>query len=220
MLSSGLDQSLALTQVELKLLDRVDTVIEAAVKEKDISSIVNLSKTVQRTGHACALAQAKLLFTWKKVFDEFDIGEDFVDFVSAEVGLSIQTVVKYTKVWEFIFANEDVPDNLKQRLLNQPMQTLILVAPAAQDDDLEAEDWLAIANAPDRATVNDLIREKRGDRSSSGLRLKIIWKRTGELVALKNEELINFGFLSPDVLDPVAKQAIERVIRTAGIVRQ
>jgi len=217
----SLDQPLALTQTEVRMIDKVDQVVNTAIENKDDSSIVGLSKILQRTGHACALAQAKLLYLWHKAAASFDVEkDDWADYVSSELGLSLQTIRKYVSVWQWVFDNEDVPISIRPRLMNIPMQTLLLVAPAAAESQLTNEHWMEIANAPDRGTVHDLVRKVRGQVSSSKNAMVIMLKRDGTLTARKLDDYIPFGFLNPEVTDPVAVQAVERIIRTAGIVRQ
>ena len=219
--SDGLSQPLALTATEIKLLDKVDQVINSAVEVEDDTQIISLSKVIQRTGQACALAMAKLLYKWQAAASKFDVErEDWYDYVSSEIGLSTQTIRKYTMVWQWVFENDDVPNNLKPRLMALPMQTLILVAPAASEAQLKRQNWEEIANAPDRSTVHEVIRKIRGQVSSSKNAMVITLKKDGSLWARKMDEYIPFGVLNLENQDPVVVQAIERIIRTAGIVRQ
>jgi hypothetical protein len=106
-------------------------------------------------------------------------------------------------------------------MMGMPMQTLLLVAPAAAASNLTIENWDAISKAPDRSTIHDLIRKIRGEVSSSKNAMVITWKRDGTLVARKLDEQVPFGFLTIDeTLDVVGKQAIERILQAVGIVRE
>jgi hypothetical protein len=223
---SSLDQSIALTPVELKYLDRVEAAIVKAVEDEDDSGLINIGGALERTGVACALSLARLLFLWNKNFDKFDIGEEFVDYIHAKLGRAPQTTRKYIQIWSSIFENSQAYP-YRNALMGKGIQSLLLIAPAASEGLLKDNNWEDLANAPDKATISKIIKEITGGRTSSSNALVITLKRDGTLVAVKGNTSVSFGYLNisriePDVPEEVLKiitTAIDRICRV-GIVRE
>lgn len=210
----------ALTQGDLDILDEVDEVVIAAVDHADPRMAMKYGSALKRNMQVSGVALAKLLWriqdSWD-VFEESGVEDDFYSVAEAEMGLTLQTIKKYTRMWDSIFANPDIPLPIKQRLLGKPITSLLLL-PALTDE--QGVDWERVAEAPTRNDLRAYVKEVRGGATSSSTAVFITLDvRTGQLKAHQNGKApIVFGLFNMDRMEEgAAKTAIERIIRNCSI---
>lgn len=217
--SNALDQSTRITRTELQALDFVTELFDKAINEKDPEVLNKHIARIRRSQQIEGIALAKLLFLWKDKWREFEIGEEFEDYVFAEDGISPQTTRKYLALWEAIFQNPDISDEIKAALYGKPIQGLLLCVAASRENQLSDDNWEEIAQAPDTKTIREIIREIRGEQTSSATALIITLSRDGTLAARQGDEAyVPFGFLNPKPDNATAFNARDRIIRAAGVV--
>lgn len=217
------DQAVRLTSKDLAVLDSVDRAVQESLSKGDPRVALNFGLSLRRSGEAVAVGIAKLAAELKSVWsipvEDGGFGldaEDFADAVGAAWGYAPATIRKYVSVWEVVLKD-------KPQLMGKPMEALMLVTGAARDGDLTDDDWKRIETAPDKATIRDIVREKRGHRTSSKLAMTIFIERDGTLKARGGNKIAPVGMLAINSPDPLVQAAIERIIRAleaAGIVRR
>lgn len=218
-IENSLDQSEMMTRTELQSLDFINTLIEQAVQTKDPSQINRHISRIRRTQQIEGLALAKLLYMWQELWTQFEIGETFEDYVFTEDGISPQTTRKYIALWLSVFENEEIPDEVKVQLYGKPVQGLLLLIAVSRDHQMTTEDWEEVAQAPDTRTIREIVRRVRGEQTNSETALILLMDRDGMLKARKGDQpYIQFGYLDIKPTEPTAQQAIERVLRAAGIL--
>lgn len=217
------DQMVVLTGAEQKVFSLVDQAVKKAVKSGDAQILIDHAMLLRRQGQVSGLALSKLLYEWREVCEDLGMEKsDWADAVSAETGLSLQTIRKYSEMWQHIFTKGH-PQDILSRLAGQPVQNLLLIAPAAKEDQLRTEDWERLSEAVDRTEVKEIIREIRGNKTSSGSGLIIRLTRDGVLQARRGDmEYIGVGYLNLEERQgsEIVDAAISRILRAAGIIEQ
>jgi hypothetical protein len=220
-LSSPHDQPMLLTESELDIISSVDRVIEKSVASGDPRVALHYIGDLRRSGHVTGLAMAKCLYETKIRWDSFPTDDDFVDVAMAETGLGVGTIRKYIDLWEAIFVNPKVEQMVKDALVGKPIGSLYLLAPAAKEGQLDEEDWKKAAKAPDRQAVREIVQAKRGMVGPANTTLVIMIDRDGTLKARKGKgHYVPFGYLNLKLEDENAKEAIERILNYAHVVRR
>ena len=154
------------------------------------------------------------------MFQSAGVDDEFIDVVYAEMGVAPGTTTKYVALWQSIFANPDIPDDIKEKLEGKSMRSLILLTAAARDGDL---DWDRVVEATTPSEIREIVRELRGQQTSSVSAVTLeINLRNGMLTARKGDEQVNFGILSIKDYknDPLIATAIDRVRSSAGIMER
>ncbi len=220
-LASSHDQPMLLTESELDVIKSVDKVIEKSVANGDPRLALHYIGDLRRSGHVTGLAMAKCLYETKIRWDSFPTDDDFVDVAMAETGLGVATIRKYVDLWEAIFVNPDVEQKVKDSLTGKPIGSLYLLAPAAKEGQLEPEDWKEAAKAPDRQSIREIVQRRRGMRGPANTTLVLMIDRDGTLKVRKGKgHYVPFGYLNLKLEDENAKEAIERIINYAHVVRR
>jgi len=205
------DQLVRFSVEEMAQLDKVDLIVDKAITVGDPSVAWVHIHGLRRGGELAGRAIAKTLYEIRERWSIF-AGDDFVDAASAGTGFSPQTIRKGMDYWEFVLRPHP-------ELIGLPVGALHLIAPAAKSGELEDEDWEELRTAPDKEAVREIIRRKRGAKTSSGITLVVMLERDGTLKARRGGgPYVNFGYFNLEATDLVAKQAITRVCRVSGII--
>lgn len=205
---------------ELKFLDSVSDVVSAAMQAGDLTEIFTFGLGLRNYVRIGGLAMAKLLGSVHHEWDTFQaagIEDTFEDSMQEGLGLSVSTIRKYVRMWQNVFENDDVPTNVKQALLYKPMKGLLLLTAAAKDEDFP---WDQIVSAGTVEEIRDVVREFRGDATSSVSALTLqLDIRTGSLTAWQNGESEVIGTLNMQRAEEngLAAAAVQRLIDSARI---
>lgn len=222
MVVSGTDIAPIFTQRDLDFLNEVDEVIERSIIQADPTYAFNFGRTLWKDGHLKGLALAKFLSKMEQQWSLFQMGdvqERFEDAVSAEIGISPQTARKYSSMWENIFENEDIPLEYRQMLFGKPIKSLLLLTALARDG--ESVDWRQVSEASTANEIRDIIRDERGEQTSSKSALRIVLTRYGHLKVQRgmDGESVVFGNINIDLVEtnPDVKKAVQRIVDRGGI---
>lgn len=209
-----------LTKGDLRILDDVDEVVNKSVAEGDPRIALRFGSALKRNMQISGVALAKLLwhiqFNWT-AFQDDGIDDDFYSVAEAEMGLALETIRKYVRLWDSVFANENIPAEIKQRLLGKPMTTLLLLPALTEEENV---DWDKIVDAHSRDELRAYVKELRGQVTSSESAVFITLDvRSGRLTAYKGSNPpVVFGLLNMDKQDNEAvKIAINRIVNNARI---
>jgi hypothetical protein len=94
-----------------------------------------------------------------------------------------------------------------------PIKCLIPIATMYdQGYEVESNQWLALANAPDPSSIRKIIRKiKEKEPKKGSLQLEINWK-SGEISAWKDGQRYYVGYLETQSKDEPVQQAIKRIM--------
>jgi hypothetical protein len=160
---------------DLKILDTVSETMERAVVSGNPLVATELANELIRSGQVRGLALAKLFWevamNWEK-FQAAGIDDDWVTFLNVHTGRSRQTITKYSAMWNNIFANKELNDEFKRKLMSKDIKSLLLLT-AYAGEGFKEDVMEKIVHAPDSEAVREIVREERGSATSSNTALKI-----------------------------------------------
>lgn len=209
------------------LFQEVDLIIGRSLATGDPLIAFEFARSMQRDGLLRGLAIAKLLYKMKQNWNLFEIagvGDTFESIVQTQNGYAPETAEKYIRMWESVFENDDISDDLKHQLSGRPIGDLLLLTAAAREGSLSASEWDKVAIAPDSHTVRDIVRKARGGVTSSNtaviphiqMRVEGTFPK-GTLFVYENGVPILFGSLDVDTTSEFAKKAIARILNSAHV---
>ena len=158
---SGLDQTLPMQKAQTDLLERVDAIIGQAVEDKNPDVAAGAMASLAGISRMSGLASAKFIYTFKFAWKNFPQSkvQSFEDYANDKLGYHKSTVKRYYNVWDMLVSH-DIPKEYSDKLKLQPIRCLISIATMwTQGVQVESNQWMKLANAPDPATVNKIIRE-------------------------------------------------------------
>lgn len=210
-----------------QMFEDVDTVLGRAIAAGDPLIALEHITTLQKEGMMRGLAIAKMFYRIRQnwsLFERAGVGDSFESLVEAQNGYAPATVEKYVRMWEKIFENSDLSEDLKDKLSGRPIGDLLLLTAAASEGSLGEEEWKEIVIAPDTNRVREVVRNARGDVTSSknAIFLSVI-RRTdssfppGTLVAYCNGESEVIGQLKVGNLSELGARAQASIINRARI---
>lgn len=214
-----------LNQQGIELFKTIDTTVERSLVIGTPTMAFALAHALKGHVQISGIALAKLLWLVSSKWEQFGMEDEFQEVVEEEGILSAHEALRYVHTWEDIFENPKVEGKYKAALATQTMSNLIMIGPAAREGQLENEHWERLANAADAMDVRDVIREVRGEKTSSNTKM-IITLRTkdGWLTARKGgAKPVVLGILrtsKKDMEDETRKQAIAMICNGSAKIKE
>lgn len=210
-----------LSDGDLLIFNTVDEITAKAIEAGDPSIATRLGRSLHRGVRVSGIALCKLLWilrdNWAK-FQADGVEDNFYNVAESEIGLAVSTVSKYCDMFESVFMNPEIPDDVKKRLLSKPVKTLLLLPALAKD--AEAVEWEDVAKTTNHQEMRELIKWYRGEHTSSETAIHIrLDLQSGQLSARKGTgNYVVFGILNLDKRsDPAVDGAIDRIVRESRI---
>jgi hypothetical protein len=226
MLTNPFDQPLAPMPKDLGMFDEVDQIIGKSVAAGDPLIALDYGKDLIGSAMMRGLALAKLFYKLREnwgLFEAAGVDDTLKNMAYIHTGRSPETVEKYIRMWEAVFENEDIPDDIKKRLMGRQIGDLLLITALAREG-ADRKTFEQIANAADSNEIRAIIKTERGERTSAKNAVYITLERrengqtpAGTLIAVNGSKRIPFGSLDLDIDEKVVQQAITRLIQAAGI---
>lgn len=161
-------------------LAEIDTILNQAIMAGDPLIATDHGNKLSKTIVLKGIALAKLLYGMRSnwhLFRAAGIEEEFLDFIEAHmIGVAPRTADKYASMYESVFANEKISDELKAQLTGKPIKTLILLTAAVregsireggEEDELQLEDVVLL----DHEGVREMVQRARGRETSTRARV-------------------------------------------------
>lgn len=210
------------------IFNQVDDVIQRALTTGDPLIALEYAQRLQREGLLKGLGIAKLMYKLKQnwaLFEVAGIGDSFESMVETQNGYAPATLEKYIRMWESIFENPELPEDIKNQLSGRPIGDLLLLTAASREGSLSERDWKEVTIAPDTNKVKEIIRRARGDVTSSKSALTIMIQMRpdgvlprGTITVSSNGERSVIGALHLDLDEESAQKAIARIIQRTGLL--
>jgi hypothetical protein len=214
-LVSSLDQPIPYDPT--KALDQIESFYRSAKEGKGVYLVLNKVKEIIGNFRTSGLILSKLLYMLHRDWDEYEVGDNFEDVVTAEIGISKITISRYLSVWT-IFEHVSLTDNLTAQLQAKPMKSLIPIGTAIdQGYDIDEDTWQELAEAPDDATVRRLLRDVKGQEPRKNS-LVIALERNGDLTAYRDGKQAFIGWLDVKKDDEIITKAVKRIVDSTGIM--
>jgi len=213
----SLDQSILIRSQDT--LYAIEKIVENSIENGDAFIALNACKSLIKLSKISGITLAKGLYLIKENWEHYNMDEPFERIAYVAIGVHPDTVNRYVEVWE-LFAKNKIPKPYVDKLKSQNIKSLIPIAKAVkQGYELDDKDWKALANAPDFYTIQNEIREIKGQEPrKSTLQLRL--DEYGSIWAWKRNERYFVGSLEIDDEEEVVQQAISKITRNSGILQQ
>lgn len=198
----------------------IDAVVDRAITSGDPLIATEYGNQLRRTIISKGIGLAHLLYGLKSnwvLFRAAGIEEEFGDFINAHMQIASRTADKYADMYEVVFVNAQLPDDLKLQLAKKPMKELLLLTAAVREGSLDRDDLEDVA-VLDYSGVRDRVRAARGDATSSYI---VVYGRLvqreqakyppGTIVAYGNGEEEAIGYLKLDASTDAGRKMVERI---------
>jgi len=216
-LLNGLDQTLPID--DDWILDKVDEIINESLEKKDAYLALNSCRALKQIAQLSGIALAKFFYLMKENWDKYEIGDDFDDVAFDYVGVHKSTVDKYVRVWKMHNQHlipESVSEDIRQRNIKDQIPIAIAVD---QGYEISEDDWHELADAPDFNSVSAKVREIKGKEPSKSALLLFI-SDDGTLTAQQEGETEFVGYLNVDDAGLIAEKAIQRIVKSSGVMEK
>lgn len=209
---SGLDQTLPQTKTEKDWYTKVDEIIVRAVEDGNPEIAFHAMENLLNISRFSGKALAKFIYTFHHQWDKFNQRDSLEDRLVDRLGIIPLTIKRYYNVWKFIVEGE-VPREYMDKIKLHPIKCLVPIATMYEQGwEVESNQWLALANAPDPSTIGKIIRKIKGKEPKKGsLQLEINWQ-SGEIIAWKDNQRYYVGYLETKSEDEPVQQAIKRIM--------
>jgi hypothetical protein len=216
---SGIDSFLPIEKAQKDILSRVDTVIDNAVKEKNPDIAAKAMKGLLGVSQMSGLAFSKFVYVMSFQWPNFGRRGTYETWAEDEFGRGKTTIKRNFRVWEMLVSG-DVPKEYAEKLKFTPVRCLIPIANMwSQGYEVESNQWMKLANAPDPTTINKIIREIKGVEPKKGS-IQIEMDGTGNILAWKDGKSYTVGYLFLDSTEEVVQKAIERLVSTGRMMEK
>jgi hypothetical protein len=222
-IGNGVDLAVMLTPGDKKIFDMVDEIVEQSIVQGDIQPAMSLGKSLRRSIQANGLALAKLLYRVREAWEVLGDDNDLYEIIYAEMGVASSTVHKYINMWDAIFANPNISDEIKSQLEGKPIKALLLLTAAAREGEISKEDWERVSDATTSSEVRSIVRDLRGERTSSNQAIVLELNMTsGILMARKGDQYDVVGMLNVGLRQEsnLIEASITRIVNSANIMER
>ena len=212
---NGLDQSLPVD--DNWMLQKVDEIINESLRQKDPYIALDFGKNLIQISQLSGIGLAKLFHGLRENWYIYEIGDDFDDVAYDHVGRSKATVDRYVRVWEMYEQNlipEDLSDEIRQKNIKDQIPIASLLSQGYEPDE---DEWQELADAPDHASVSAKVREIKGKEPRKSA-LLIFISSDGNLSAQQEGHVEFVGYLNIDDEGLIADKAIQRLLKSAGVL--
>ena len=208
----GLDQTLPQSKTEKDWYKRVDEIIVTSVEENNPEIAFHAMESLLNISRFSGKALAKFIYVFHHQWEKFEQRDSLEDRLIDRLGLQPVTIKRYYNVWKFLVEGE-VPKEYMDKIKLHPIKCLIPIATMYdQGYEVESNQWLALANAPDPSSIGKIIRKIKGKEPKKGsLQLEINWK-SGEISAWKDGQKYYVGYLETKSKEYPVQQAIKRIM--------
>lgn len=205
----------------------IETIVERAVVAGDPLIATDYGNELSRTIVSKGIGLAHLLYGLRSnwaLFRRAGIEEEFGDFINAHMEtVTSKTAISYADMYEAVFVNAPLTEELKLQLARKPMKQLLLLTAAVREGSLEKDDLEDVVLLDYRG-VRDRVRAARGDAtsSSSAIYARLVQRETskypqGSLVVFGGGEVEPIGFLKLEPETDAGKKFLERMKNQMGL---
>lgn len=221
--------NLGMNAEERQIFDDIDGVISRSVHVGDPLLALEYGANIQRRQALEGAALAKLLYKLQEnwgLFEAAGLEDDLLTMADVHMNVRPATAKKYIAMWQNIFENPSVSDDVKQILRGRNIGDLLLLTAAIGEGQLEGENLYAAALAPDKESIRDLVKGARGMQTSSASAIRIYLLRTdkngmrsGTVYARRGNEIEELFKIKSKYGD-LGEKAIARIIAAPGLIEE
>ena len=218
--SGSLDQGITLHGVKTAL-NEVDNIVDYAIANKDSEHALKFIETTFATQQLAGIAAARALYRLNEQWAVFELSDTFEDVALRRFGKASDTINRYLDVGKMFARFDAIGDEASGLLYGRPMKDLIAIAQyESAHGELNTRQLKRLAGTANNAELRETLDEYKGIEPEESKRLVTKMDRDGTLKAKKGTKYVAFGRIDLDKLDdPVASEAIERILRAGQVQR-
>jgi hypothetical protein len=214
---NGLDQSLTVDTTPM--LEKIDEVVQESIERGDVYYALDFGVNLIQVAQVSGMGLAKLFYLLREKWHMFEIGDNFNDVAYSYVGRTKATVDRYVRVWE-MYENKLIPKEFEDEIRQKNIKDQIYIATlGAQGYEPTEDEWQDIVNAPDYSSVAKKVREIKGKEPTKSA-LLIFISESGELSAQQEGVTQFVGYLDIKDAGDIGKKAIQRLLKSAGVLQR
>lgn len=215
---NGLDQSLPVD--DNWILNKVDEIIDESLRQKDPYIALKFGKNLIVASQLSGIGLAKLFYSMKENWDAYEHEDDFDEIAYDYVGRHKATVDKYVRVWE-MYERGLIPKEFVEEIRQKNIKDQIPIAlmTSSQGYEPTTDEWEELADAPDYTSVSAKVREIKGKEPRKSA-LLIFISDDGNLSAQQEGHVEFVGYLNIDDAGDIAEKAIQRLLKSAGVLQR
>lgn len=199
----------------------VTDVVKRAITIGDPLIALEFGSRMKKMVAVHGLALADLLYQLKSnwhLFQAAGIEGELEDLADVHMDIRPATTKKYIDMWKNIFANGEVPDDIKGILTERPIGDLLLLTAAVGEGSLSGEDLKAAALSADKQALREYVQHARGLQTSAKTAITLCVAmvdrgnmKKGTLFAKQGNKKVILGVLYEQDSD-LGEKAIEALI--------
>lgn len=202
------------------VLKQIENIVEQAIEKNDPYIAINAFGQLYKVAKLAGLGLAKGLYLLKESWYKFNLDDEtFKEMVYPKIGLHPATIDRYIETWEML--QTAAPEKVRGKLQQQNIKSLIPIAKAVkQGYSIDADEWEELADAPDFATIAQIVREDIKNKPPRKGSLTLVIDSIGTIWAMYEDDRKFVGSLEIKDEDSAVQKAIERIISNSGMIRQ
>ena len=196
-------------------LESVDGLLSAIQETDNFTLGADALRSMYAAGRAVGWSMAYLTYGMRKLWlDSGKEDESFWYWMQDVTPLRRITLERYIHSWEAYLKFDD------ERLLQRPIKDAItLGAAVAQGYEVTEKDLDRLINAENSNSFANELRGIKGQEARKSA-LTIYVEPDGTLNAWTKEGVFNIGYISRNDETPTVQKAVERIIRSAGLIKR
>jgi len=219
MVLGGVDAFLPVASAQKAILSKVDEVMDRAVEEGNPSIAFNAMKGLLGVSQISGLAFAKFIYVMSFQWGNFKRRGTFWENAEEEFGRKEITLKRNYNVWDML-VDDKIPKDYREKLQNLPIRCLIPVATMwKQGWEVESNQWMKLANAPDPSTVNKIIREIKKKEPKKGA-LTIEWDAGEKTLTMWKNDVPHPVYLQYDETDEIILAGLARLFGDGRVLEK
>ncbi len=212
---NGLDQSLSVD--DSGILEQVTNIVAESLEQKDPYIALKFGANLIMASQLAGMGLAKLFYLMRENWDNYGREDDFDEVAYDYVGRTKSTVDKYVRVWE-MYEQDLIPEELSSEIRQKNIKDQIPIASLlSQGYEPDEDEWQDLADAPDNSSVLAKVREIKGTAPRKGA-LLIYLTPDGTLQAEQQGKVEYVGYLNIDEEGEIKQKAIQRLLKSAGVL--
>jgi hypothetical protein len=202
------------------VLDRIDQIIQQAITEKNGWLAVNALVELRKVAMSSGIGLAKFIHDVVTNWDKFGIDDNVYAVLQDQVGITKYTIDRYTLTWESLNDPKITPPQYAHSILERGIAASLNVALMLKKGvEPTNEQWEDLVNAPDKAALNDTIREISGEEVSPN-KIYIQMELTGEIYVYHLNQKHYVGKLDTASGVYAVQKAVDRMCLGGGVSRK
>lgn len=203
------------------VVEQVQQADSQCVENGDVAPLADLTNSYREGTNLNLKGLALSLYVGRARAQAFGLSEAaYLDLMYERVGLSSNTMRRYLRTWENLFANKRLPSKFRGQMLERSMDTCYKVSQVV-DSVKDKKVLSALANTTDHREVVKLVKAIKGQPDKVKLNLRV--SRDGTLEVWEGKKCSVLGILrnsDEDLQDDLRRRGYQLLLRGTGAMEE